>query len=815
MAEQAYDHKSIESKWSAKWAADPLLFAPEENSSKPKYYVLEMLPYPSGALHIGHIRNYSIGDALARYKWMRGFNVLHPMGWDAFGLPAENAAIQNARHPREWTHYNIAQMKRQHRRMGFSYDWNREVSTCEPEYYRWNQWFFIRMFEKGLAYRKEALLNWCPRCATVLANEQVVEGCCWRHEDTPVEQREMTQWFVKITAYADELLRDMERLQGGWPDRVLAMQTNWIGRSEGTEVDFRLEPAGDKVRVFTTRVDTIYGATCVILAPEHELIKRYLSGDAAAAVKAMIDKRAQQGPGDIVKEGLFTGLYAINPYSGERVPVWVGNFVLTGYGTGAIMAVPAHDERDFEFCTQYGIPIRPVIRPSDGELPSVAESAFTDYGVVENSGQWSGLPSAEAKRQMSAHAKEHGFGEAAITYRIKDWGISRQRYWGTPIPMIHCAACGVVPVPDQQLPVLLPLDVVFTGTGQSPLAASESFMKVDCPRCGAAARRESDTMDTFVDSSWYFYRYCDPDNSEAPFDPAKIAYWFPIDQYIGGVEHAILHLIYSRFWTKMMRDLGLIRNDEPTARLFTQGMVIKDGAKMSKSKGNVVSADAMMDEYGADTGRLFELFAAPPEKDMDWTTAGAEGAYRFIGRVFRFVTRNVDRLDNPNPVGSEADRRVLRKLHQTIDKISDDFDSRWHFNTSIAAFMELVNELYAREPELSGAALSEVLEKIVLLLAPFTPYVCEEMWEILGRTGPVFKQRWPVFDPELAKEEGAEVVLQVNGKVRSRLFVNLGLDAETLRQMALADVKIAPYLDGKQIIKIIVVPDKLVNIVVK
>jgi len=811
MPEQTYDHKSIEPKWSARWAADPTLFAPEENSSKPKFYVLEMLPYPSGALHIGHIRNYSIGDALARFKWMRGFNVLHPMGWDAFGLPAENAAIKNKREPAEWTHYNIEQMKRQHRRMGFSYDWAREVSTCEPDYYKWNQWFFIRMFEKGLAYRKAALLNWCRECATVLANEQVVDGCCWRHEDIPVEQKELTQWFIKITAYADELLRDIEKLQGGWPDRVLAMQTNWIGRSEGTEVDFTMDGTGEKVRVFTTRVDTIYGATCVILAPEHELVKKYVSGDNAAAVKAMIDARATQGPGEVEKVGVFTDMHAINPYNGEKVPVWVANFVLTGYGTGAIMAVPAHDERDFEFCTKYGIAIRPVIRPYDG---STAELPFCDYGVVANSGEWSGLPSADARKKMSAHAAANGFGEASITFRIKDWGISRQRYWGTPIPMIHCNACGVVPVPDSQLPVLLPADVELSGKGQSPLAGSEPFVNVPCPKCAEPARRETDTMDTFVDSSWYFYRYCDAQNSDAPFDPQKIAYWFPIDQYIGGVEHAILHLIYSRFWTKMMRDIGLITNDEPAARLFTQGMVIKDGAKMSKNKGNVISADSMMDDFGADTGRLFELFAAPPERDLDWTTDGAMGAYRFIGRVFRFVTRSIDRFDTPGTPG-DADRKVLRKLHQTIQRITDDFESRWHFNTSIAAFMEFVNELYAQESELTGATLREVSEKTVLLLAPFTPYLCEELWEMMGLAGPVFKQPWPVFDPELAKEDGAEVIFQVNGKLRGKATVAFGTAKDALEQLALSDEKVKPFVEGKAIVKVIVVPDKLVNVVVK
>src|SRR3954466_11354364 len=585
MPEQPYDHKAIELKWYERWKQDPDLYKPLADRSKPKYYVLEMLPYPSGTLHIGDVRNYSIGDALARYKWMRGFNVLHPMGWDAFGLPAENAAIANQRPPREWTHQNIAAMKKTHRRFAFSYDWNREVSTCEPEYYRWNQWFFLRMLKRGLAYRKKALVNWCSKCGTVLANEQVVDGCCWRHEDTPVEQRALEQWFLKITAYADELLDDMQQLEGGWPDRVLMMQRNWIGRSEGAEVDFTLAPSGEAIRVFTTRVDTIYGATCVILAPEHPLNEKLLEPAAKARAKEMVDSRANQDPGEIDKQGFFTGRYAINPFSGEEVPIWVGNFVLMGYGTGAIMAVPAHDERDFEFCRKYGIAIRPVIRPVDGELavePGMTAS-FPDYGIVENSGSWSGLPSEEARRKMAAYAGGHGCGKAAITYRLKDWGISRQRYWGTPIPVIHCPKCGVVPVPEEQLPVILPERIEITGAGRSPLENVPEFVNVNCPRCGGAAKRETDTMDTFIDSSWYFYRYCDPHNDKMPFDPAKVGYWFEIDQYIGGVEHAILHLIYSRFFTKMMRDLGLIHNNEPAKRLFTQGMADRKSARLHSS----------------------------------------------------------------------------------------------------------------------------------------------------------------------------------------------------------------------------------------
>ncbi|HUE04734.1 MAG TPA: leucine--tRNA ligase [Bryobacteraceae bacterium] len=814
MPEKPYDHNQIELKWYARWQ-NAAFYKAEENSALPKYYVLEMLPYPSGTLHIGHIRNYAIGDALARYKWMRGFNVLHPMGWDAFGLPAENAAIANQRHPRDWTLQNIAAMKKTHRRFGFSYDWDREVSTCEPEYYRWNQWFFLKMLERGLAYRKKALVNWCPKCCTVLANEQVVNGCCWRHEDTPVEQRALEQWFLRITDYADELLRDIARLEGGWPERVLTMQRNWIGRSEGTEADFRLEN-GAAIRVFTTRVDTIFGATCVILAPEHPLVTQLLDAEGQARAKRMIDARAAQDPGDIVKEGFFTGHYAINPFSHDKTPVWIGNFVLMTYGTGAIMAVPAHDERDFEFCTKYEIPIRPVIRPVDGDLAWVEEmrTAFTEDGVVQNSGEWSGLPSAEARRQMNRKAEADGFGKAAVTFRIKDWGISRQRYWGTPIPVIHCPACGVVPVPESDLPVVLPLNVQFTGTGRSPLEEVPGFVNVKCPRCGGAARRETDTMDTFFDSSWYFYRYCDAHNDRMPFDPAKIAYWFEIDQYIGGVEHAILHLIYSRFFTKMMRDIGLLENSEPIRRLFTQGMVIADGAKMSKSKGNVVGADSLADRYGADTARLFILFAGPPEKEVDWRDEPAEGIHRFLGRVYRFATRNLERARAGSSGAPDADRKVLRKLHQTIRKVTEDFESRWHFNTSISAVMELMNDVIDEEPRLSGTTLAEVLEKLTLLLGPFAPYLAQEIWEELGREGPVFRQAWPAFDAELAQEDLAEIVVQVNGKLRSHLHLPFGTAEDTLKARALEDPKIRPFTDGKVIKKVIAVPDRLVNIVV-
>jgi leucyl-tRNA synthetase len=809
-----YDHNQIELKWEQRWNSDPTLYAADPQSSAPKYYVVEMLPYPSGRLHMGHVRNYSIGDALARYMWMRGYNVQHPMGWDAFGLPAENAAIKRGMHPRDWTVSNIAAMKTQMHRMGFAYDWNLEIATCEPEYYKWNQWFFLKMFERGLAYRKKALVNWCPECATVLANEQVVNGCCWRHETTPVEQRALEQWFWKITDYAEELLRDTyEKLEGGWPERVLSMQRNWIGRSEGSEIDFALEGGSEKIRVFTTRVDTIYGATCLILAPEHPLAQKLLDDAGRAKARQMIDARKQMGPGDIVKDGAFTGHYAINPYSGEKIPIWIGNFVLIDYGTGAIMAVPAHDERDFDFAKTFGIAIRPVIRPVDGVLDADPKAAFTDDGVTENTGEFSGLASAEARRRMNAYAAQRGFGKAAITYRIKDWGISRQRYWGTPIPMIHCQKCGVVPVPERDLPVILPYDVKFTGKGRSPLADVASFMNVKCPQCGADGQRESDTMDTFVDSSWYFYRYCDPKNDAAPFESAKVKKWFAIDQYIGGVTHAILHLIYSRFFTKVMRDLGMITNDEPATNLFTQGMVLgADGSAMSKSKGNVVDPEEMVGKYGADTCRLFVLFANAPEKDMPWIESSVGGPRKFVERIYRFVTRNLARDAAGDPA---ADKRALRKLHQTIQKVTEDFNNRWHFNTSIAALMELLNTLNDEDANLSRMALDQILPSLVLLIGPFAPYLAEELWEQLGRTGPVFRQSWPAFDPALAKEDAADVVLQVNGKVRGRLSVPFGTPQAEIEKLALADPKVQPFIAGKQVVKIIVVPDRLVNIVVR
>jgi len=811
--ERAYNPQEIEPKWQKVWE-ERNLFRTSTDQSKPKYYVLEMLPYPSGALHMGHVRNYSIGDALARYKRMQGFRVLHPMGWDSFGLPAENAAIKNKRDPGEWTRSNIANMKRQLRSFAFSYDWDREVSSCEPEYYRWNQWFFIQMFKKGLAFRKKSLVNWCNECATVLANEQVVNGCCWRHEETPVEQKELEQWFFRTTAYVQQLLDDLAEVEEGWPDRVVAMQRNWIGRSEGTEVDFQLDSSDQKVRVFTTRVDTIFGATCVILAPQHPWVAEMGFGDKAGP---MITAQKEKDPGDLEKDGFFTGRYAINPYSGEKVPIWVGNFVLWGVGSGAIMAVPAHDQRDFEFCRKFGLPVVPVIKPLDGELPRADDmtEAYAEYGVAAVCGQWSGLPSAEAKAQMTAYAEEKGFGEGAITYRLRDWGVSRQRYWGTPIPMIHCPSCGVVPVPEADLPVLLPKNVDLTGTGESPLKQSSEFMNVDCPECGGKAQREADTMDTFVDSSWYFYRYTDAHNDQAPFSKEAAAAWFPIDQYIGGVEHAVLHLIYCRFWTKVMRDLGLIDWNEPASRLFTQGMVIKDGKKMSKSLGNTVSPEEMVQQYGSDTARFFSLFAAPPDKDLDWQDSGVEGMSRFLARVFRLVTRNADSGATPSTQAqNDADKAVLRKLHQIIERVTLDFDKRWHFNTSLAGIMELTNEIYARESELSPGVLAETLRKLVLLLNPFAPHLVEELWEALGEQGPALDVAWPAYDASLAVEDEVDLPVQVNGKMRGKVRVAKGADQAAVEAAAKADENVARHLDGKTIRKVILIPDRMLNIVV-
>ncbi|HVH87181.1 MAG TPA: leucine--tRNA ligase [Terriglobales bacterium] len=837
--EQRYDPQRLEQKWSERWQKQPDLYRAEPPSSaRKKYYVLEMLPYPSGALHMGHVRNYSIGDALARYMWMKGYNVLHPMGWDAFGLPAENAALKNNAQPREWTLNNIANMKRQMKRLGFSYDWDTEITTCLPDYYRWNQWFFLKFYERGLAYRRKSKVNWCPECATVLANEQVVNGCCWRHEETLVEQRDLEQWFLRITDYADELLRDLEVLEG-WPERVRTMQRNWIGRSEGAQVDFQVSGTKEKISVFTTRIDTIYGATSIQLAPEHPLVSKLIGDNPSllSHLDELIDeqRRAREAGqlGETGKRGFFTGSSAINPFNGEKIPIWVANYILMEYGTGAIMSVPAHDDRDYEFAKKYDLEIRIVILPrrheqAEHEEPTLPYTSMDS--LLINSGEFSGLGNQEAIQKMTRFAEEKGFGKRTVTYRLRDWGISRQRYWGTPIPILYCEKCGIVPVPEKDLPVLLPEKVEITQQGGSPLARVPEFVNANCPKCGDVARRETDTMDTFVDSSWYFYRYINAKLATAAIDSKAAAYWFPIDQYIGGVEHAILHLIYSRFWTKVMRDLGLINDPEPVERLFTQGMVIKSGAKMSKSKGNVVSPDDMVARYGADSTRVYSLFAAPPDRDLDWQENGVEGVSRFLAKVHRLVTGYADLTgskdsagDGNRPRASESQpsaRDLERKLHQTLRRVSTDFEGRWHFNTSIAAIMELVKAVTAADAQISSGAIPSrqvraTMRHLVLMLAPFAPYLAAELWETLGERSQLLREAWPAFDPELAREEEIEVPIQINGKNRSRIIVPARLAEADMQGRALADEKIRALLDGKSVVKVIVVPDKLVNIVAR
>ena len=849
-----YNPQEIESRWQERWEREGA-FHSEADPARPKYYVLEMLPYPSGTLHMGHMRNYTIGDAVARFRRLRGFNVIHPLGYDSFGLPAENAAMQRKIHPREWTNSNIAEIRTAARRFGLSYDWRRELSTCEPEYYRWNQWIFLRMLERGLAYRKKSLVNWCPKCQTVLANEQVVNGCCWRHDDTPVDAREIEQWFLRITKYADELLDDLSKLEGGWPERVILMQRNWIGKSHGARIRFAVEgsagtgvaganpaPPGNRlkdvpptgsVEVFTTRIDTIYGATAIILAADHPLLHHLLANAPdRAAMEAEARRLLRQGvrASDLEtaeKEGFFTGRYAINPFNNERLPIWVANFVLSGYGTGAVMAVPAHDSRDFEFCRKYGLPVRVVVQPLEGKPLSgeTMTEAFDEHihGTLVNSGPYDGLPPTEAIARMTADAEARGFGHGEIVFRLKDWGISRQRYWGTPIPVVYCPTDGIVPVPESDLPVRLPAAVSITGEGKSPLASVPEFVNAKCPKCGGPARRETDTMDTFFDSSWYYYRYTDNHNERAPFDPARVAYWTPVDQYIGGIEHAILHLLYSRFFARVFRDLGIVNHSEPFSRLFSQGMVLKDGAAMSKSKGNVVGAMDIAAKYGCDTARVYTLFAAPPEKDLDWSEEGIEGSWRFLNRAWRIIDRHASRLSSSSsstPAASSissASRTLLRQSHQTLRRVSNDYEIRWHFNSSVALLMELVNALQAAEPleqSVPDAVLRDILEMFTLMLAPIAPHIAEEFWKMLGHTDGLAKAKWPAYDPELAREEMVEVVVQVNGKVRARIECEPGLPEDQLVQRARSDQRVAPWLDGKALRKTVVVPDKLVNLVV-
>ncbi|MBW2038927.1 MAG: leucine--tRNA ligase [Deltaproteobacteria bacterium] len=823
---ERYNPYQIEEKWQRYWEQERL-FRALEDSGREKYYLLEMFPYPSGKLHMGHIRNYSIGDVVARYKMMRGYNVLHPMGWDAFGMPAENAALENKIHPAKWTYDNISYMKYQLKRMGFSYDWGRELATCDVDYYKWEQWIFIKMYERGLAYRKKALVNWCKECQTVLANEQVEGGRCWRCHGE-VDKKELEGWFFRITAYAEELLESCDKLPG-WPERVIAMQKNWIGKSVGVEVDFPLEDGKGAITVFTTRQDTLCGATFMVLAPEHPLVLELCKGRREEAeVRTFVERVKRQDlitrtAEEMEKEGVFLGTYCVNPLTGRRMPIYTGNFVLMEYGTGAIMAVPTHDQRDFEFAKKYGIPIIVVIQPPGEELdPATMTEAYTDDGVMVNSGPFDGMGNRHAMEAIADYLEEKGIGRKAVNYRLRDWEISRQRYWGTPIPIIYCDRCGVQPVPEEDLPVVLPMDVELKESGRSPLPDLRSFVKTTCPRCQGPARRETDTMDTFVESSWYFSRYTCPDYDQGPLEGKRLEYWMPVDQYIGGIEHAILHLLYARFFTKVLRDMGIVSFDEPFTNLLTQGMVIKDGAKMSKSKGNIVDPDDMIEQYGADTTRLFSLFAAPPEKDLDWKEEGVEGSYRFLHRVWRLVYELRDNLlDQPHPKGKVDLPRDLwemrQKVHKTIKKVTEDIE-RFHFNTAIAAVMELVNHIYQTKDEIEDtpsakSVWQETLESLVLLLSPFVPHIAEELWEALGKEDSARKAPWPEYDPKAIVEDEIIIVVQVNGKLRDRLLVPPSAEEEQIKDTALASPKVRRHIEGKEVKKTIFVPKKLVNIV--
>ena len=821
-----YDFTAIETKWQEYWRTRNT-FKVSEDPSRPKYYLLEMFPYPSGKIHMGHVRNYSIGDVVARFKRMNGFNVLHPMGWDAFGLPAENAALKHNTHPAKWTYDNIDYMRNQLQQMGFSYDWDREIATCSPDYYRWEQLFFIRMYDKGLVYRKMTSVNWCESCQTVLANEQVIDGLCWRC-DNQVLPKDMHGWFFRITDYAEELLAECDNLSG-WPEKVLTMQRNWIGKSVGAEIDFPVEGTNQVLTIFTTRPDTIFGVTFMSVAPEHPLVALSTNTNQAEEIADFIVKtkvaRQQQHAGeDIVKEGVFTGKFCINPFTGKRIPIFAANFVLMEYGSGAVMAVPAHDQRDFEFAQKYRLPVSMVIEPESERLdPATLAAAYEGTGILTGSGQFDGMFSEDAKLAITTFAEKNKFGRAKTTYRLRDWGISRQRYWGAPIPMIYCDTCGERPVPEKDLPVILPTDAKPDKTGRSPLHTLESFYRTTCPACGRDARRETDTMDTFVESSWYFARYACPDFTDGPLDRTKVDYWLSVDQYIGGVEHAILHLLYARFFTKVLRDLNYLSSNEPFKNLLTQGMVIKDGAKMSKSKGNVVDPNELIQKYGADTVRLFSLFAAPPERDLEWSDQGVEGASRFLNRVYRFVENNrkllVQASDELPTIFNEKSRALHRKTHQTIRKVTRDLESDFHFNTAISAVMELVNLMFALVTDetdhgIAPEVIKEAVNSTLLLLYPMTPHFCSELWQITAHETPIEEQSWPIFDAESAREEEITIVLQVNGKVRGRLLVAPDIEDEELEKQALQDDKVQKFVAGKSIRKIIVVPRKLVNLVV-
>lgn len=824
---EKYSPQEIESKWQSHWA-ETKAFATEMNLQRPEYYVLEMFPYPSGNLHMGHVRNYSIGDVLARFKTMQGYNVIHPMGWDAFGMPAENAAIKNGIHPAKWTWENIANMRRQQVELGLSYDWSREVATCHPSYYKWTQWLFQLFYKRGLAYKKKAAVNWCHDCNTVLANEQVIEGQCWRC-DTVVVKKELEQWFFKITDYADKLLDDLKDLKG-WPERVKTMQENWIGRSEGVEFSFDVPSLGEKIPVYTTRHDTVFGVTYVVLAPEHRLVEKVIAGKPQEqAVRQFVERirnmsEVSRTSTETEKEGIFTGEYAIHPFTGEKVPIWVANYVLVEYGTGAVMGVPTHDARDWEFATKYNLPKIVVISPPGTELKlEDMTGVYDEPGVMINSGIFNGMDNEAGKKAIADWFEKEGRGKRRINYRLRDWLVSRQRYWGVPIPMIYCETCGIVPVPEKDLPVLLPENVKFDGSTVSPLAEVEEFINCTCPKCGAKARRETDTMDTFIDSSWYYIRYADPTNTVQPFEATKANYWMPVDQYIGGIEHAILHLLYSRFFTKVLKDANLIGTHEPFKNLLTQGMVIKDGAKMSKSKGNIVSPEEIIGKYGADTARLFILFASPPERDLEWSDQGVEGAYRFLNRLWRIVAHyqgfmNGDTSDSEGKEWTKEEKQLRRILHSTIKKVTDDIQGRFNFNTAISAIMELVNTMYAlreQSDSIRPALVRETVENLLKLLAPFAPHITEELWREIGKTDSIHKQKWPVHSPDAIQVEEVEVVLQINGKVRDKIVIPSGLTGTEMEKMALSQEKVKALLADKTVVKVITVPQKLVNIVVK
>lgn len=827
LEEKKYSPHAIETKWQKKWE-DEKVFATSLDANKPEYYVLEMFPYPSGNLHMGHVRNYSIGDVIARFKKMSGYNVLHPMGWDAFGMPAENAAIANKIPPDKWTYSNIANMRRQQKELGFAYDWDREITTCSEDYYRWTQWLFLLFYEQGLAYKKEAAVNWCEECNTVLANEQVIDGKCWRC-DSEVVKKNLAQWFFGITKYADRLLTDIEELKG-WPERVKTMQQNWIGRSEGMEFSFDVPAIGKKIPVYTTRQDTIFGVTYMVLAPEHPLLPELIKGYAKEAEVLTFAERIkaqsemQRTSTEFDKEGVFTGAYAVNPLNGEQVPIWIANYVLYEYGTGAVMGVPAHDERDWQFSSKYDLDKKIVIQSMGEELQLEKMSgAYDEAGVLVNSGQFTGMHNEEAKKAIADYMEEKGIGTRKVNYRLRDWLISRQRYWGAPIPIIYCDNCGVVPVPQEDLPVKLPVDIDFSDFTKSPLPTLDEFVNCTCPKCGGKAKRETDTMDTFICSSWYYFRYTDPHNDKMPFAADKVDYWSPVDLYIGGIEHAILHLLYSRFFTKVLKDAGLVKVNEPFETLLTQGMVIKEGAKMSKSKGNVVSPEEIIAKYGADTARLFILFAAPPERDLDWSDQGVEGSYRFLGRLWRIVEHFVPMFSNDKKEYSvsglsKEDKDLRRVLNVTIKRVTDDIEQRFNFNTAISAIMELVNALYLYKDKVAQpnvALVNEAIDSLLRLLAPFVPHITEELWQEIGGKNSIYQEPWPKYDLEATKAEEVEVVVQINGKNRDKIVIPFGLSAKELETVAMDSARIKELTASATVKKVICVPNKLVNIVVQ